>query len=467
MLRAFLACAALAVACGGPTVRSSATIPAAGDPTADAVRRVVEPLYTELGLGGGMVVALVDPSRDGGVTYLRFGRTSPEVAEAPGADAIFEIGSISKVLTALLLADAALRGEVGLDTPVGKLLPFGVRFPDKDGVRATLEHLASHRAGLPSLPPNLSPASIDDPYADYGVHQLHAYLERAELLYVPGSRYAYSNLGAGLLGHLLAARLGTSYAEAVRARVLAPLGLDETWIDVPGKAEPRIVPGTGMMGRPAPAWHFDALAGAGAWRSTPAQMVALVQAAAAAAAGKDVPLADALRRSIAPVAEVPGGQIGLAWHIDERGVVWHNGGTGGYASFIGFDPATSKGVVVLSSSSSPLATRLGMSIFDLYGGGELDLGLAFVEVPAAELDKLAGTYQFADGSNVEVRRAGDTLELGIGDEAVRVHPRSPTQFVFLEIEAAVQFIVDAQGVVQGLVFRSADGDAVAQKVVAP
>jgi len=468
--RLSVALAACALAACGSSNRVESTPPAKPDPTADALREALAPLYRDGVLQGGMVIAIVDPSRPDGASYLRFGRTSPDIAEPPGPDAIFEIGSVSKVLTGLLLAAAVQRHEVTLDTPAAQLVPFGVRFPDKDGVRPTLSHLASHRSGLPTLPDNLAPASLLDPYATYGERQLYGYLERAELLFVPGQAYAYSNLGAGLLGHLLARRLGIDYESAVKARVLEPLGLTETQIHLPEAAAKHFVPGTGANGEVTPPWTFDVLAGAGAWRSTPRDLVKLVTAAAAAAAGKEVPLGDALRASFVPVGEAEEGQprVGLAWHLTEGGVVWHNGMTGGHASFIGFDPATSEGIVILASTASPLITRIGIGAFDVLAGKPLELGLDLVSLAEADLEPLVGGYRLADGEALRIERDGTRLFLAMGAERVRLYPRSKTEFVVLELESTLEFAVE-DGKVLGFVLHVPQGDVVAERVpeVAP
>jgi CubicO group peptidase (beta-lactamase class C family) len=436
------------------------------DPRADQILEAVTPLYEDEVLHGGMLVALIDPARKE-PTYLAFGRTSPEVAEPPARDAIFEIGSVSKVLTSLLLADLVERGELALDTPAQQLLPLGVRFPDAGGERPTLEHLASHRAGFPPLPENLVPESMSDPYAGYGPRQLYAYLERAQLMFPPGEAYAYSNLGAGILGHLLERKTGKPYEQAVHDEVLAPLGLDQTWITIPEKEKARLVPGTTAGGDFAATWQFDVLAGAGAWRSTLGDMVELVQAAIGAAGNKEVPLGAVIRRTLAPVGEAGGGemQIGLAWHITPEGVVWHNGMTGGYASFIGFDPKTGLGVVALASTASPLVTRIGIGAFDVFAGKPLDLGLDLVKLSETEIAKLVGTYRLADGQQLSVGSEGGKVYLSMGQEKVRIYPQSSTRFLVLELEAAVEFHFDAAtGRLFGFVLHMPDGDVPAERV---
>jgi D-alanyl-D-alanine-carboxypeptidase/D-alanyl-D-alanine-endopeptidase len=427
---------------------------------AGAVRASIEPLYEEGILQGGTVIALVEPGKD--PQYLRFGHTSPTVADPPGADSIFEIGSISKVLTGLLLQDSIARGEVTLDTTAQQLMPLGTRFPDGGGIRPTLGDLVSHRAGLPVLPDNLDPTA-PDPYAGYTEGDLEAYLDQAQLQIQPGTQYAYSNLGAGILGWLLSRKLGTTYEQAVKTRVLSPLGLASTMIKVPDALSGRLVPGTTQGGQPAEPWSFDVLAGAGAWRSTPADMAALVSTAAAASAGKDVPLADVLRASFQPLGDAGNGmQIATAWHITDGGVVWHNGMTGGYAAYIGFDPATQKGVVVMMSTATALVTKIGMSIFDAFAGKPIDLGLDIVTLPEDKLARLAGSYQLQTGDSFQVELDDGALYIVANGDKARLYPRSETEFLLLELSTTLDFVIDGD-TVRGFVLHLPQGDVQAVK----
>src|SRR5208283_4407870 len=115
-------------------------------------------------------------------------------------DTVFEIGSITKVFTALLLADMAQRGEVALTDPVSKYLPKGVKMPGRNGHAIMLQDLATHTSGLPRLPSNMKPKDFMNPYADYTPELLYQFLSSYELPRDPGSKWEYSNLGAGLLG---------------------------------------------------------------------------------------------------------------------------------------------------------------------------------------------------------------------------------------------------------------------------
>ena len=168
----------------------------------------------------GMVVATIEP--DGSTSMAAYGSPGPG-AMPLDADSVFEIGSITKVFTAILLADMADRGEVALDDPVAKFLPESVRVPERNGRRITLLDLTTQSSGLPRMPDNLRPKDPTNPYADYTPEQMFEFLGRYELTRDIGAQYEYSNLGVGLLGQALAHRAGKSYEALVKERILDPL----------------------------------------------------------------------------------------------------------------------------------------------------------------------------------------------------------------------------------------------------
>jgi len=224
----------------------------------------------------------------------------------------------------------------------------------------TLRHLATHRSGLPRLPANLDAAARPtDPYAAYGDRALHAFLDGYVLPRAPGARYEYSNLGMGLLGHLLARRADTTYAALVRRRIAGPLDLPDTRVHLTEGQRRRFAQGHNRAGAPTSPWRFDALAGAGALRSTAADLLAYLRAhRRALRVDPDTAsaLARAMRRALRPRA--PTGKdstrVGLAWHVTTRDghpVAWHNGGTGGFRSMVALDRKTGRGAVVFVSTA--------------------------------------------------------------------------------------------------------------------
>ena len=298
----------------------------------------------------GIVAGLVDAT---GERFIASGATAPGGTTAPDADTVFEIGSITKVFTSLVLADMVVRGEVKLDDPVATLLPPTVRMPVRDGREITLLDLSNQVSGLPRLPDNFKPADFGNPYAGYGPANLYEFLSGYALTRAVGEKYEYSNLGVGLLGHALALKAGVGYEELVRRRVLEPLGMADTAIALPDAMKKRLAVGTGPSLLPVKYWDLDALAGAGALRSTARDMLKFLTAAMGR---RETPLRaafDLMLQKRRPTG-TPDLDIGLGWHIWNRygtEIVWHNGGTGGFRSFAGYVTANKTGVVVLCNTS--------------------------------------------------------------------------------------------------------------------
>jgi CubicO group peptidase (beta-lactamase class C family) len=265
---------------------------------------------------------------------------------------LFEIGSITKTFTGSLLADMVARGEVKLDDPVAKFLPGSVHVPSRNGKEITLLDLATQSSGLPRLPNNMHPADFGNPYADYTVEQLYAFLDHYTLTRDIGEKYEYSNVGVGLLAHALSLRAGKSYGELLRERILEPLGMHDTMIELTPDAKARMAQGFDAMGTPVKLWDMPALPGMGALRSTANDMLKFLAAnldSTSTPIGRELAAAQMPRRA----ADKSGNSLGLAWHIVTvfgTTITWHNGGTGGFRTFIGMDRERHRGVIVLTNS---------------------------------------------------------------------------------------------------------------------
>ncbi len=208
------------------------------------------------------------------------GRVADDRPSPPDERTMFEIGSITKVFTATVLADMAREGLVGLDDPVQHHLPDGVEMPVR-GRPITLADLASQTSGLPRLPKGLLWLALregSNPYANFTVEHLHAAVPATKPRRAPGGKIRYSNYGSGLLGHVLALRAGKSYYDLVSERVLRPLGMTDTHIAIPDDKLERFAQGHNRRGRPVPNWDLPALAGAGALRSTVADLLSFLGA---------------------------------------------------------------------------------------------------------------------------------------------------------------------------------------------
>jgi CubicO group peptidase (beta-lactamase class C family) len=295
----------------------------------------------ELGKDAGIAIGVVEHGERRVFTY-----------GTARADSLFEIGSITKTFTALLLAQMVAEGKVRLDEPLRELLPQGL-VAKPPGAEITLLDLATHHAGLSRMPDNFKLVDRRNPYPDYRTANLYAYMAKRGVARPPHPSFFYSNLGFALLGQALGNRGGTTYAELLRQEVTGPLGLPDTVVKLSRAQWERLLPG--FRGTephdPAPNWNLDAFAGAGAIRSTAGDMLTYLEAQLhpERAGG----LAAALAASHTLRAEVPGRmRIALAWvQEDDTGIYRHNGATVGYTSDAFFGPACDCAAVVLSNTS--------------------------------------------------------------------------------------------------------------------
>ena len=274
----------------------------------------------------------------------------------PAADSVYEIGSISKVFTSLLLMDMVQRGEVKLDDPVSKYLPRTVHMPARNGKEITLLDLAMHVSGLPRMPSNFAPKDPDNPYADYSVQQMYDFLSSYQLTRDIGEKYEYSDLAVGLLGNTLALRAGTDYETLLRTRILQPLGMSSTGIVLTSDMRARLVPGHTEIQKRTSNWDLPAFAGAGGIRSTVNDMFKFL---AANMGLRESPLQPAMKSMLTKrrPSVKENVDVAIGWHILNRygdDIIWHNGGTGGYHSFMGFDPKKQLGIIVLSNSTNDI-----------------------------------------------------------------------------------------------------------------
>lgn len=311
--------------------------------------------------GSGVSIGVVE---HGVRRVFSFGEAMP--------DSIFEIGSITKTFTGLMLAQMVAQGRATLDEPVRELLPAGT-VTKPEGTEITLLDLATQHSGLPRMPDNFKPQDKRNPYADYTAARLYAYLAKRGVAKPVDAAYLYSNLGFGLLGQALADRAGIPYPMLLKQEVTDPLGLRDTTVGLTAEQQRRFLQGHDARHRPAGGWDQLALAGAGALRSTAGDMLSYLEAnlhpesvKAGGPGGKTLPAAFGASHELR--AEAFGGQrIALAWHYEpETGNYWHNGATGGYSSYAFFNPKGDYAAVVLLNTTrgedGSFADRLGRHI---------------------------------------------------------------------------------------------------------
>lgn len=264
-------------------------------------------------------------------------------------DADFEIGSITKAVTGLLYADALTRGEVAPDTSLGEVLPLG----DAPAARVTLRSLSTHRSGLPRLPKSARPwrrtialwRHGTNPYGE----NLEQLLDQVRDVPLGTPRSRYSNLGFELLGHALARAAATTYPELVRQRIATPLELDCFYVpETADELRPGALHGRSRRGRPRQPWTGEGLGPAGGIR---ASITSMARFTAAVLDGSAPGIA-----ALDPIASFgAGARIGAAWvtiQMKGRPITWHNGGTGGFRSWLGLDRSAGTGVAILSATAA-------------------------------------------------------------------------------------------------------------------
>jgi CubicO group peptidase (beta-lactamase class C family) len=413
----------------------------------------------------GIVVGIVDAN---GKTIYNYGKTANGGRDVDG-ESVFEIGSITKTFTATLLADMVKRGEVSLDDPVAKYLPKNVTMPARGGKVITLLDLATHRSGLPSIPTNIKPTDSQNPYADYTAENLFDFLSHYTLPRDIGESYEYSNLGVGLLGEVLARRAGKSYEALLNERIFRPLEMNSSGIVLRPEMSARLAMGHSEGLIQVKNWDIDALAGAGAIRSTVTDMLKYV---AANMGLKPSPLANAMTMARQDLKDttIPDMRIGLAWHLMKRSdtvIVWHNGGTGGYHSFVGFDLKKGLGVVILSNSTNGI-DDIGFHLLD----NQLPLAKfeplkerKEITLEPGQLDAYVGEYQLAPNFIITIIKDTNLLfAQATGQIRLRLYPEALTEFFIKEVNAQISFLKDATGKVTHLILHQGGIDQKASKI---
>ncbi|MCU1233501.1 MAG: beta-lactamase [Candidatus Solibacter sp.] len=395
----------------------------------------------------GIVVGIIDGS---GRRYVSYGQMGLKDARPVGTDTVFEIGSTTKVFTSTILADMVRKGEVALDDPVAKYLPKEAKIPERGGKQITLLDLATHSSGLPSLPSNLKPKDANNPYADYTDAQLWEFLSGYQLTRDVGTKFQYSNLGVGLLGQALARRAGMDYEALVRARVTGPLKMENTRIALTPAMKAHLAAGHTATREPAENWDLPVFAGAGALRSDVRDMLTFVGAPLGYVQS---PLAEAMA-SMTKVRRPAMGdmEIGLAWIVpkatEAHEIYWHNGGTGGYRTFMGYDAKTRVGVVVLSNMSTNVGVDdIGMHLLNPAAPlAKLPVLSAHKEIKLAPeaLEKYVGVYEFAPNVTLTVTREGGQLYAMLtGQPRFEVYPETERDFFLKVVDAQLTFDGDA------------------------
>jgi len=265
----------------------------------------------------------------------------------------FEIGSLSKPLTALLSATLVQNQTWQLSNSIDELLDA----QSTNQHQYTLAQLLTHRSGLPRLPQNLTPSNMNDPYADYNVIKLRDALKASPN---EATNYVYSNYGYGLLGWLAASQLQTAYPDSMQREIFAPLNMTQSYVATPESTKD-VLQGHNAAILPVANWTFDSLAGAGG-------VVASIEGVSNWISSYwdnqhlDKTMQASLALSLTPLAETKP-VMAWGWFIKNNNVYWHNGQTAGFSSVAIFDPSAQKSVIILSAKVADV-TRLGFALFE-------------------------------------------------------------------------------------------------------
>ena len=343
---------------------------------------------------------------DDGTTASAYFCADPKSQRPYDDHTAFEIGSVTKTMTAALLAEFIARGEVSLNDPIAKLLPPGTSVPSFDGREITIGDIVTHTSGLPSFPWRMT--DVNNPYAALTERDLLGALAATQLTRVPGAQWEYSNFAMMVLSYALATRSGKDYETLLRERLLAPLAMNETYI---AKRPPQVRLAQGHLSNTMPQvpWDFPVdMAGVGGVRATLPDMVRYLEGELGTRGSEITP---ALAQTQQQVASVGGYTMGMNWIIrstaNGHSIVAHEGGTGGYSSLVAFDRAAKRAVVLLSDTA---LTSIG-------GLGTLGRHLLDPSVPvgaprlvatadAKLIDALVGRYRLQGGLGMDLRHKG-------------------------------------------------------------
>ncbi|MBI4613086.1 MAG: serine hydrolase [Planctomycetes bacterium] len=429
-----------------------------GIPSADEVREIVAPA-----LDGKWATGLViGVYQDGETRVYAFGSLAED---ADPARLVFEIGSVTKVFTGLLLADAVVLGKLRLEDPLSDHVAFKV--PSFEGQPVRLVHLATHTSALPAVPDDFLTRKHDptNPYGSYSFDEMVAFVEAYKLPRAPGTQFEYSNIGMGLVGHVLETKVyETDLDTAFAARICVPLEMNDTRIVLTEPLRKRLVQGHTATLEPTGTWDIPAMPGCGALKSTVADMLRFIRAELDPGGTH---LEEAIRLSQQEHFQGPGGGNGLGWLIGKKGdmtILNHAGQTGGYTSFLGIVPERKAGVIVLADAAGCVAIGVGTEVFRrLVTGTRAPSCLPVPVVLAeAELDRFTGAYAFPGGTSLRILREGSRLLLETAEGTrVAIEPCSPARFFVREspiLPLFFEFRLGEDGRVKELVAES-DGES--------
>lgn len=374
----------------------------------DELRLALEQRYKGDRTGACIAAGVIDS----GTTATAYYCADPNNPRRHDEHTAFEIGSVTKTMTAALLAEFIARGEIALSDPLAKLLPPGTSLPSLNGREISIADVVTHTSGLPVLPPNFRPRVPSNPYASVTGQELLEGLAATKLTRAPGTKWEYSNFAMMVLSYALAKRSGKDFQTLLRERLLVPLGMNETYVNQ-RPPQVRVAEGRTPNGNPAAPWDFNPdMAGVGGVRATLPDMLRYLEGELGS---RESAITPALAKTQEQVADVDGHRMGMNWVIvtrNGRTRLEHGGGTGGYSSYAAFDRAAKRAVVLLSDTALTASgglPALGAHLLDpsiVISGPHVDA------VPDASLlDALVGKYRLRGSLGIELRHKASGLTI--------------------------------------------------------
>ena len=466
---------ALAVAAGARAQANGTT----ALPTDADIRHILADRIDVQHKSVGMVVGITSPA---GRRIVVYGAPAKGAGQLNG-DTVFEIGSVTKIFTALLLADMVEHGEVALGDSVTRYLPPGSALPERNGRSITLLDLATQTSGLPFFPPEVPLNDVPAAQkllAGYDRDRLYRFLSQYQLPDDIGSKWQYSNVGFAVLGDALAHRAGTDYETLLRKRITAPLGMSSTTISLSAALRARTASGHDAHLQPAAEVNMPAFLPAGCLHSTANDLLTFLEAFLGL---KKTELQPAMQRMISVRRPGPGFQQALGWWVvslgsGDDGFIFHGGQTPGFSSAIAYDPKSKTGIVVLSNdtendgglswhlmrASFPVATS------DVEKARQARLKEE-IRLDAESLAHYVGDYRVTSGSTV-----GDVIQITHGDgflllssttnpsAKLRLHAQSERLFFAPDADVEVKFEIEAGRRAAALTIRFAGADTEAKRI---
>lgn len=385
---------------------------------------------------------------NGVVWKKHYGVIDGKGTPAPNDKTIYEIGSISKVFTSLLLADAVTSGRLKLDDPISVVMKQLVEKNPMLGNSVTFAHLSHHVSGLPAMPTNIKPADSTNPFAGYDRRMLTDYVLKAKPVRQPGEKYEYSNLGAGLLGDLLSRQAGVSYETLLKQKLTGPLKMSDTVVTLSAEQVARLAPPHNAAMLRDKSWDFDALAGCGAVRSNIDDMLLFASASLTppnGRLGKVIELA--WKKHKPPVGANLA--MGLGWMIARDGTTrWHNGQTGGYHCMMLVNRRLKTAVVLLCNTATTDIDALATQILQTTVGKSVRPRTfeKEVKVDPAIVKRLAGKYQLAPKVVITIRvNNGRMMAQITGQQFLALIPQSRTEWKYQAVDATLKFELPKTG----------------------